>query len=458
MFNAAATAAADQFLIQSGPTPNLVWNWHPDPDRLRALYRGRRTTSVAATRRCSTALCPHDNTLRSYLTVTDELAPWNRPPPPTTAAPPGEDGRCQVPVAVRTYICLLARRPGRQQNSGGLCPPTTFAVERLLEAGAVILGKTNTDEFAMGSSDREFGLLHRQPVGPQERVPAAGSGGSAAAVAAGWPTALGHRHRRQRAPARVVLRPGRPAPTYGRVSRWGVIAFASVARSGRPVWPTPRPTPPPCWASSPATTRAIPRRSTPRARLRGGAHRRHSRPARRRPRANTLSGHRAGVEAAVGPSTIWPRWGGDYRRRSAPPAMDLPVYYLIAPAEASANLARYDGTRFGPRVVGTGMIDTVPKRARFSARRPATHYAGTHALIAGYYDECITARAESSLAHPGRFPARLQVRRRHRRPPAPPPPLDRRPGGRPIEHVPADIHAAAQSKRELPAVRALRLR
>ncbi|MCW5846861.1 MAG: Asp-tRNA(Asn)/Glu-tRNA(Gln) amidotransferase subunit GatA [Anaerolineae bacterium] len=357
-----------------------------------ALYRGE-TTSVAATQAMLDRIVAHDNTIRSYLTVTDELALEQAAAADHRRAAGEDTPLLGVPVAVKDMLCLAGAptTAGSKILEGFIPPYSAFAVDRLVEAGAVILGKTNTDEFAMGSSTENSAYFTTRNPWDPERVPGGSSGGSAAAVAAGLAYgALGtDTGGSVRQPASfcglVGLR-----PTYGRVSRWGVIAFASsldqVGPFGRraadaaallsvvagydPRDSTSLDAPVPDYEA--ALTGDI-------RGLRVGV-----------PREYFIEGIEPEVEAAVRAAIDdLAALGAEIVDVSLPHTRyGLPVYYLIAPAEASANLARYDGTRFGPRVVGAGMIDTVRQtRALFGPETKRRIMLGTYALIAGYYDE-----------------------------------------------------------------------
>ncbi|MEZ4539595.1 MAG: Asp-tRNA(Asn)/Glu-tRNA(Gln) amidotransferase subunit GatA [Chloroflexota bacterium] len=357
-----------------------------------ALYRGE-TTSVAATQAMLDRIVAHDNTIRSYLTVTDELALEQAAAADHRRAAGEDTPLLGVPVAVKDMLCLAGAptTAGSKILEGFIPPYSAFAVDRLVEAGAVILGKTNTDEFAMGSSTENSAYFTTRNPWDPERVPGGSSGGSAAAVAAGLAYgALGtDTGGSVRQPASfcglVGLR-----PTYGRVSRWGVIAFASSLDQVGPFGRT---------AADAAALLSVvagydPRDSTSldapvpdyEAALTGDI--RGLRVGV--PREYFIEGIEPEVEAAVRAAIDdLAALGAEIVDVSLPHTRyGLPVYYLIAPAEASANLARYDGTRFGPRVAGADMIDTVRQtRALFGPETKRRIMLGTYALSAGYYDE-----------------------------------------------------------------------
>lgn len=360
---------------------------------LREALRRGETTSVAATQAMLDRIVALDNSLLSYLTITEEMALEQATAADQRRAAGEDTPLLGVPIALKDIICLSgAPTTAGSKILEGFNPPyNAFVVDRLLEAGAVILGKTNTDEFAMGSSTENSAYVTTRNPWDIERVPGGSSGGSAAAVAAGLAygalgTDTGGSVRQPASFCGVVgIR-----PTYGRVSRWGVVAFASsldqVGSFGRTA------------ADVAAQLSVIaghdPRDSTSlnipvpdyEAALTGdirglriGV-----------PREYFVEGIEPDVEAAVRVAIDdLAALGAEIVEISLPHTQyGLPVYYLIASAEASANLARYDGVRYGPRLAGADMIDTVKKtRALFGPEVKRRIMLGTYALSAGYYDE-----------------------------------------------------------------------
>ena len=360
---------------------------------LRDALRSGTTTSVAATEAMLDRIVAHDNDILSYLTVTDEMALEAAAAADQRRAA-GEDGALLgIPLAVKDILCLAGAptTAGSKILEGFIPPYNAHAVDRLIAAGAVILGKTNTDEFAMGSSTENSAYFTTRNPWDTARVPGGSSGGSAAAVAAGLAYgALGtDTGGSVRQPASFCGLVG-IRPTYGRVSRWGVVAFASsldqVGAFGRTVADTA--------AQLSVIAGYDPRDSTSldapvpdyEAALTGDV--RGLRVGV--PREYFVEGIEPAVEAAVRAAIDdLAALGAEVVEISLPHTRyGLPVYYLIAPAEASANLARYDGTRFGPRVAGADMIDTVRRtRALFGPEVKRRVMLGTYALSAGYYDE-----------------------------------------------------------------------
>ncbi len=300
-----------------------------------------------------------------------------------------------VPLAVKDIFCVedVPSTAGSRLLEGYRPPYTATAVARLAAAGAPMLGKTNMDEFAMGSSNENSAYRPvRNPWDP-ERVPGGSSGGSAAAVAAGLaPWAIGTDTGGSiRQPAALCGLVGMK-PTYGSVSRYGMIAFASsldqcgpLARDvtdaallfrhmvGRD----------PCDATSVDYTGEL--RAPAGERLDG----------LRFGVAPELAGEAEGVEPGVRAAfesalaTI-EELGGEVEQIALPHAAHgLSAYYVLAPAEASANLARYDGVRFGARAEDVDDLASLYERTRSEGFGPEVKrriMLGTYALSSGYYD------------------------------------------------------------------------
>ena len=359
---------------------------------LRHRLRQGQTTSVEATEAALQRIIEHDNDLHSYLTVSDELALEQAQKADVQRANGEESPLLGVPVAVKDIICTkgLETTAGSKILEGYVPPYDAFVVRQLKDAGAIILGKTNTDEFAMGSSTENSAYTTTRNPWDLDRVPGGSSGGSAAAVAAGMAfgalgTDTGGSVRQPASFCGVVgLR-----PTYGRVSRRGVIAYASsldqVGTFGRTVAD--------CAAMFQAIAGYDAQDSTSvdvpvpdfEAALTGDV--RGLRVGI--PREYFVEGLDEEVEAAVRAAIDQlAGLGAEVTEISLPHIRyALPAYYLIAPAEASANLARYDGVRYGPRVQGQDMIDTVKKtRALFGAETKRRIMLGTYALSTGYFE------------------------------------------------------------------------
>ncbi len=303
-----------------------------------------------------------------------------------------------VPLAVKDVLCVagVPCTSGSRILEDFVPPYNATAVERLLQAGAILLGKTNTDEFAMGSSTENsaYGVTHNP--WDLERVPGGSSGGSAAAVAARCvPAALGtDTGGSVRQPASFCGVTG-IKPSYGRVSRYGLVAYGSSLDVVGVL------------ARDAADTRAVfniiaghdPLDATS-LDLPGGeaAFSVESQTAGRLleglrigvPEEYFIGGLQGEVESAVREAIrVLEQYGARAQAVSLPHTeYALPVYYLIAPAEASANLARYDGIRYGPRIAAERLGD-IYRRTRgekFGAEVKRRIMLGTYALSAGYYD------------------------------------------------------------------------
>ncbi len=364
-------------------------------DSARNAIQERKMTALALAEAHYARIQKEDGQIGAYLTLSkeraleqadriDRMAAEGKPLPPLGG----------VPVAIKDVMSTRGLRTtaGSKMLGNYIAPYDCTAVVRMEAAGAVILGKTNCDEFAMGSSNENSAFHPVRNPHDLQRVPGGSSGGSAAAVAADLAvTALGSDTGGSiRQPASFCGVVGL-MPTYGRVSRYGLIAFASsldhigpLARTvkdaaivlqtiaGRdPMDSTSADLPVPDY------TREL---EKPVRGLRLGVAEEYF--------GDGLDDQvRHAVESAIDKLK---GLGCEVVRVSLPhTAYAIPAYYLIATAEASSNLARYDGVRYGYRAAGAKSLSQMYRRTRnegFGAEVKRRIMLGTYALSAGYYD------------------------------------------------------------------------
>ncbi|HQT45940.1 MAG TPA: Asp-tRNA(Asn)/Glu-tRNA(Gln) amidotransferase subunit GatA [Acidocella sp.] len=358
----------------------------------------RKISAVELTTAHNAAVEKLNPQLNAYITTTPELALEQAKAADARIAA-GEAGPLTgIPLAIKDLFCTAGvRTTAASKILEPFVPPYESTVSgKLLAAGAVCLGKANLDEFAMGSSNITSG--YGPVISPWQRngsdaklVPGGSSGGSAAAVAARM--ALGATGTDTggsiRQPASFTGLAG-IKPTYGRCSRFGIIAFASSLDQAGPMARTvednaillqamagfdPK--------DSTSAEREVPdfRAATKRSikGLRIGI-----------PAEYRMDGMNAEVAALWDQGISWLReQGAEIVDISLPHTKyGLAVYYIVAPAEASSNLARYDGVRFGARVDGEDLIDMYERTraAGFGAEVKRRIMIGTYVLSHGYYD------------------------------------------------------------------------
>jgi aspartyl-tRNA(Asn)/glutamyl-tRNA(Gln) amidotransferase subunit A len=334
-------------------------------------------SSVELHRAYLDAIGERDDELHSYLRTVEE---------------PDGTG---VPIAFKDLISTrgVETTAGSKILAGYVPVYDATVATRCREAGLTLLGKTNMDEFAMGSSTENsaYGPT-RNPWDP-ERVPGGSSGGSAAAVAAGLaPWALGSDTGGSvKQPASLCGIVGL-RPTYGTVSRYGIVAFASSLDQIGPMTKTVRD----CALLYRIVAGRDPRDTTTVELPESVAI----------PVADDLKGVRIGVprelndvegiepgvkEAVDRTIELCRELGAEVGETSLPRSVDygLACYYLVAPSEASSNLARYDGVRYGLRVTGDDGIREMYEKTRdagFGDEPKRRIMLGTYALSAGYYE------------------------------------------------------------------------
>jgi aspartyl-tRNA(Asn)/glutamyl-tRNA(Gln) amidotransferase subunit A len=359
----------------------------------QALLCQGELSSVELTQAVLDRILALDNQLKAFLSLTPEMALEQAAAADRRRSAGEHHALLGIPLAIKDIICV----EGMPNTCGSLIlenyvPPfSATAIEQLRTAGAVILGKTNLDEFAMGSSTENSAFYPTRNPWDLSRVPGGSSGGSAAAVAADLAFgALGSDTGGSvRQPAAFCGVAGLK-PTYGRISRWGLVAFASsldqigvFARSVADV------------ASLTEAVAGYDRRDSTSVNipvpdyaaaltgdisgLRVGV-----------PKEYAVDGMQPEVEAAVRQAIYTLAGLGAEIVDVSLPHTDyaLPVYYLIAPAEASANLARYDGLKYGLSIEGQDLWDSYrqTRGQGFGQEVKRRIMLGTYALSAGYYD------------------------------------------------------------------------
>ncbi|MBC7261602.1 MAG: Asp-tRNA(Asn)/Glu-tRNA(Gln) amidotransferase subunit GatA [Chloroflexi bacterium] len=358
------------------------------------LLRRREISAVELTQAVLDRIVDVDNDIKAYITLLPETA-LEEARLADKRRHAGMDGLLLgIPLAIKDVICLAGAPTtcGSRILEPFIPPYDATVIERLRQAGAVFLGKTNTDEFAMGSSTENSAFFTTHNPWDLSRVPGGSSGGSAAAVSADETlAALGSDTGGSvRQPASLCGVVGLK-PTYGRVSRYGLVAFASsldqigplskdvtdcalllnviAGHDVRDSTSLNMPVPDYTQALRPEIKG-----------LRIGV-----------PREYFATGIQPGVEASVRQAIqVLADLGAEISETSLPHTeYALPTYYLIAPAEASANLARYDGVKYGYAAPDASDIWEAYRKTRqygFGAEVKRRIMLGTYALSAGYYD------------------------------------------------------------------------
>ncbi len=359
----------------------------------RALAK-RELSSVELTRACLERIARLNGELNAFITVDEERALADARRADERLGRKEGGPLTGIPIGHKDILCTRGMRTtcGSRMLANYASPYDAHVVERLAEAGMVLLGKCNLDEFAMGSSSEtsHFGPV-RNPW-DRRRVPGGSSGGSAAAVAARMtPAATGTDTGGSiRQPAAFSGVCGLK-PTYGAVSRYGLVAFASSLDQAGPI------------AKSAADLALLmnamagfdPRDSTSVERPKEDYTRSLEEPIRGLriglPKEYFGEGIEPGVRRAVEEAVRWFEGEG---ARAVPlelpsSRLGIPVYYVIAPAEASSNLARFDGVRYGHRASRYADLADMYQRTRaegFGAEVKRRILVGTYVLSHGYYD------------------------------------------------------------------------
>jgi len=363
--------------------------------QLAAKVTTKEVSATEVTQAFLARIAAKDDAVGAFLAVTAEQALAQAAAVDATIASGGDAGLLAgVPVALKDNLCThgIETTCASKILQGFVPPYSATVVKKLAAAGAVAIGKTNLDEFAMGSSTENSALKLTHNPWDLSKVPGGSSGGSAAAVAADFaPLALGSDTGGSiRQPASFCGVLG-VKPTYGRVSRYGLVAFASSLDQIGPFTKTVEDAALALQVLSghdPHDSTSVPQ----------GV------PNYRAALTGDIRGLRIGIPAEYFAEGISPEvralvqsaigvlrgLGAEVGECSLPHTeYTLPVYYIVAPAEASSNLARYDGVRYGARTSkATSHIDLFEKTRDegFGTEVKRRILIGTYALSAGYYD------------------------------------------------------------------------
>ena len=362
-------------------------------EQSRALADGE-ISSVELTQCYLDRVKAQNRQYNAYITVTEELALGQAQAADQKRAAGESSPLLGIPLAHKDLFCTdgVKTSCGSKMLDNFIAPYESTVTSNFLNAGAVMLGKTNMDEFAMGSSNENsfYGPV-RNPWNP-EMIPGGSSGGSAVSVAArlaagATGTDTGGSIRQ---PASMCGITG-IKPTYGRVSRWGMIAYASSLDQAGPMTRTvedaaimlnamagfdPK--------DSTCMDRAVPDYTAtlnqPLKGLRIGL-----------PKEYFADGLDAGVEQIIRNAVAeYEKLGATVKEINLPNTHhSVAAYYVIAPAEASSNLSRFDGARYGYRCDNPAGLEDLYKRSRSEGFGPEVKrriLVGTYALSAGYYD------------------------------------------------------------------------
>jgi aspartyl-tRNA(Asn)/glutamyl-tRNA(Gln) amidotransferase subunit A len=364
-------------------------------DFVRDLILLKETTATALTEEFYKKIEADDPKIHAYLTLSKERA-FAKAAEIDAMADRGEElpAMAGVPVGIKDVLMTegIQTTAGSRILENFVAPYDATAVAKLEAAGAIVLGKLNCDEFAMGSSNENSGYGPVHNPRDLSRVPGGSSGGSAAAVAANMAVATlgsdtGGSIRQPAAFCGVVGL----MPTYGRVSRYGLIAFASSLDHVGPLTKTVKDAAIVLQVIAGRDLKDSTSGNLPVADYVGEI-------------GKSVTGMRVGVPEEYFPAELDPEVraavektiedlriaGCEIKRISLPHTRyAIPTYYLVATAEASSNLARFDGVRYGFRAKGAGTLSEMYRKTRdggFGAEVKRRIMLGTYALSAGYYD------------------------------------------------------------------------
>lgn len=356
--------------------------------------KNKEFSSVELTEHFLKRINEHNHEFNAYVTVTDDIALAQAKAADAALAAGNAAALTGVPLAQKDIFCTdgVLTTCGSKMLSNFVAPYDATVIQKFQQQHAVMLGKTNMDEFAMGSSNETSFYGSVKNPWDKERVPGGSSGGSAAAIAAGLaPAATGTDTGGSiRQPASYCNLTGLK-PTYGRVSRLGMIAFASSLDQAGPMAHTAED----CailleamagFDKNDSTSLDVPV------------------PSYIQQLNNDIKGLKIGLpkeffskdldatvaEKIQAVAAEYEKMGCELVEVSLPNIdLSIPAYYVVAPAEASSNLSRYDGVRYGYRCDSPKDLTDLYSRSRgegFGAEVKRRIMIGTHVLSAGYYD------------------------------------------------------------------------
>ena len=361
---------------------------------LAAGLQAREFSSIELTQHFLDRIGAVDGDLNSFITTTPELALEEARAADARISAGDAGPMTGIPIAHKDIYCTSGVKTscGSRMLDGFTAPYDAHVVSKLRDAGAVMLGKTNMDEFAMGSTNESSFYGPVKNPWDRDRVPGGSSGGSAAAVAArlcaaATGTDTGGSIRQPASHCGITgLK-----PTYGRVSRYGMIAYASSLDQGGPMAKTAEDAAILLQAMAGFDQRDSTSSDTPvpdySATLNDSIEGLKIGLPREYFDAGLDDGVRKSVEEAV---ELYKSLGAEVREISLPSTgLAVASYYVVAPAECSSNLSRYDGVRFGHRCEHPRDLEDLDKRSRsegFGAEVKCRIMIGTYVLSAGYYD------------------------------------------------------------------------
>ncbi|MEJ2043749.1 MAG: Asp-tRNA(Asn)/Glu-tRNA(Gln) amidotransferase subunit GatA [Reinekea sp.] len=335
-----------------------------------------------------------DSALNAFITVTDEQALAAAKTADQRRANGEQSPLLGLPIAIKDIFCTTGVKTscGSKMLDNFIAPYESTATSKLSDAGMIMLGKTNMDEFAMGSSTESSFYGPTKNPWDQESVPGGSSGGSAVAVAARLaPAALGTDTGGSiRQPAALCGITGLK-PTYGRVSRWGMIAYGSSFDQGGPMTQTAEDAALILNAIAGFDSRDSTSMDQPVEDYSAGLNQALKGLRIGLPKEYFGDGLDDGIRAAVMEAVkTFEQQGATVKEISLPRTeLSIPAYYIIAPAEASTNLSRFDGVRFGYRCDNPKDLMDMYTRTRsegFGDEVKRRIMIGAYALSAGYYD------------------------------------------------------------------------